>query len=311
MMFSAEELKKDIAFILDNTFVTVGDEIHQGVCGVPMGLSCSPMLAVIMLAYYEIEQLRRMVAAAEQADGTQIETPSGMVALNDSTRRAHLDLAARFSRCCRAIDDVLLIDITREEAPWLLSRTYPTALELKMECCSPGKIKYLDMEIKHDRGGFYTTLYDKRDALKGEGKMGNVRRFPHHSSVLSRQCRYACLTTFLHRIHRVCMRRKHFIHHATARMVEMRDEGYDVRRLRGVADRFVQTYITHAYARRSIAAAIRRGVPAPPRATPTPQPPPPRPPSSPSEIPPSPSWPPSPSTPSWSPSPSPSRAGHA
>ena len=264
-IFDAEEIKKDIRFILDNTFVTVGDEIHRGVCGVPMGLTCSPMLAVIMLAHYEIEQLRRMVRTAEQANGTQIETPKGMVTLDDGTRRAHLDLAARFSRCCRAIDDVLLINITNEEAVWLLARTYPTALELKMECCSPAMIKYLDMEIRHDRGGFYTTLYDKRDALRGEGKMGNVRRFPHHSSVLSRQCKYAVLTTFLHRINRVCMRRKHFIRCAVERMVEMRDEGYDVRRLRGVADRFVKTYVPHASARQAMAAAIRRQVPTIPR----------------------------------------------
>ena len=52
------------------------------------------------------------------------------------------------------------------------------------------------------------------------------------------------------------MRRKHFIRCAVERIREMRDEGYEVRRLRGVADRFVKTYVTHASARKSIAAAM-------------------------------------------------------
>lgn len=256
--FAAAEIQRDISFILDNTFITVGDEIHRQACGVPMGLICSPMLAVIMLARYEIRQLRAMVQTAQQQLGTVVDTPHGACVMTEAVRVQHLQLAARFSRCCRAIDDVLMIDISKKEQEWLLERTYPQALALKAEHVSPARILYLDMEIKHDRGGFYTVLYDKRDELKVQGKMGDVRRFPHPSSVLSKQCKVACLTTFLHRAQRVCMRRKQFVEVAAARMVEMAADGYAPRELRAAADKFIGTYISPPAARAFVKARLMR-----------------------------------------------------
>ena len=105
------------------------------------------------------------------------------------------------------------------EQEWLLRATYPTALELKMVCQSPQRIQYLDMEVCHDAGGFHTVLYDKRDELRLEGKMGVVRRFPHPSPVLSEQCKYACLTSFMHRANCVCLRRKAFVQQVVQRVV--------------------------------------------------------------------------------------------
>ena len=81
------------------------------------------------------------------------------------------------------------------------------------------------MEICHDRGGFHTVLYDKRDALRLKGKMDEVRRFPHPDSQLSEQCKYACITTFMHRAHRVCTRRKAFIREVAKRAKEMSRAG--------------------------------------------------------------------------------------
>ena len=93
--FTQQELMADVRFILNSTFVTVGDEIYQQVCGVPMGLSCSPMLSVIMLAWYEISQLRRMRAAAMQVNGTPIVARRG--AARDGEAWGALD-SARWMR---------------------------------------------------------------------------------------------------------------------------------------------------------------------------------------------------------------------
>ena len=161
------------------------------------------------------------------------------------------------SRCCRAIDDVLLIDLSRTEQDWLLQHTYPGALQLKAEHVSPDRIVYLDLEIRHDRGGFYTTMYDKRDALRLQGKMGAVRRFPHPSSVLSRQCKLACLTTFLHRAERVCMRRQQFVAVAAQRMVEMAIDGYAISALSHVAAKFARRYIKPPASREFVVARLR------------------------------------------------------
>ena len=45
-------------------------------------------------------------------------------------------------------------------------------LELKEVCRSPDHIFYLDTEIRRDRAGFHTTLYDKREELARLGLMG-------------------------------------------------------------------------------------------------------------------------------------------
>ena len=255
--FSQTAVKAHVHFILATTFVTVGDEVHQQVRGIPMGLSCSPMLAVVMLARYEIRQLGRMRDAALQPPGSPLELPDGMVTVTPASRAAMLNLAARFSRCCRAIDDVLLIDMSRVEQTWILAQTYPAELELKMVCCSPGVVQYLDMEIRHDRGGFHTVMYDKRDELRLAGKMGAVRRCPHPDSLLSRQCKYATLTTFLHRAYRVCRRCKAFVSAVAQRMQEMVEDGYELRRLRSVLERFVRQHVPR-HVRRLVLASVRR-----------------------------------------------------
>ena len=258
--FDMAEIMAHISFILDNTYVTVGDRIYKQVLGVPMGLSCSPMLAVVMLAHYEIAQLRRMREAAMAPLGSPLLTPKGQVAVTYSTRAAHLDLAARFSRCCRAIDDVLLINLTPVEQDWILAETYPPELELKKVCQTPEPIQYLDMEIGHDRGGFFVMLYDKRDELRKAGMMGAVRRFPHPASALSNQCKYSCLSAFLHRVHRVSTRRKHFIRAAVDRVIDMVVDGYELKGLLARVKRFVDTYIRQEQSRAYVGHTIRREV---------------------------------------------------
>ena len=113
--FDNESLLRDIRFILHHTYMTVGDDIYRQVCGVPMGLSCSPMIANVMLAFYEVSQLRRMVAASQRPNGAMVSLPAGTVALSPQIRIDLLTLAARFSRSCRQIDDVLLIDLSLAE----------------------------------------------------------------------------------------------------------------------------------------------------------------------------------------------------
>ena len=224
--FSAEQLMADVRFILNHAYVTVGDELFRQRLGVPMGLSCSPGIAVTMLAYYEIRMLESMRRAAEGPLGGVIDTHRGQVPLTPAVRVQHLDLACRLSRCCRAIDDVLFMDMTRGERQWAKAKMYPGSLELKTVCQSPQPIQYLDLEVRHDRGGFYTRLYDKRDELQAAGKMGAVRRFPHVSAILSEQCKYGCLVSFLHRARRCCMRQRRFESVAAMRMKEMYADGY-------------------------------------------------------------------------------------
>jgi hypothetical protein len=135
---------------------------------------------------------------------------------------------------------------------------YPASLELKTVCKSPEAIQYLDLEVRHDRGGFYTLLYDKRDALRDEGKMDVVRRFPHPTSVLSEQCRYGCLVSFLHRASRCDMRTKAFVAHAAGRMVEMFQDGYDAAKLVRKLRSFMETFHQPSFRWRAVSAQIEQ-----------------------------------------------------
>ena len=90
--------------------------------------------------------------------------------------------------------------------------------------------------------------------------MDAVRRFPHPESTLSKQCMYACLTTFLHRSHRVCMRRKNFTRHAADRIQEMHMDGYNLHRLLDITKRFIETHVPMVNVRTYMFESIRRMV---------------------------------------------------
>jgi len=100
-------------------------------------------------------------------------------------------------------------------------------------------------------------LYDKRDELRLQGKMDVVRRFPHAQSMLSEQCRYSCLSAFLHRAWRVDMRTAYFVRHAAERIVEMYADGYEMRKLLRSARRFLQTFFRPAERGPAVYARIR------------------------------------------------------
>ena len=137
------------------------------------------------------------------------------------------------------IDDVLFIDVSPAERKWTVARMYPPSLELKLERESPADMVYLDLAIRHDRGGWYTDLYDKRDALHEQGLIEVARKFPHFEAKLSQQCKYSVLTSFAHRIRRGVMRRRLFVRHAAERMESMRRDGYRIGQLSATMRRFM------------------------------------------------------------------------
>ena len=166
----------------------------------------------------------------------------------------------QFASADQRVPSTILIDMSPTEQEWIIKQTYPLSLELKMVCQSPQRIQYLDMEIKHtEQSGFHTVLYDKRDELRLAGKMGVVRRFPHRTSVLSQQCKYACLTSFMHRAQCVCTQRKAFVHQVAVRMIEMSADGYNLRRLQFMMAKFLQVH-TPLWQRRRVEAWIRATV---------------------------------------------------
>ena len=112
--------------------------------------------------------------------GTRVSTPKGWEELTTELRVELAELAGKVQRCCRNIDDILFIDLNKEEVKWAIDTLYApeeTGLELTEECATwvgEGEIHYLDMSVGFDAHGFKTDLYDKRTELALRGMMGEV-----------------------------------------------------------------------------------------------------------------------------------------
>ena len=94
--YTADRVLADLDYILDNTFVTFGDQVYRQTLGVPMGFACSPMIAVLMLCYYELRGLRDIVTLAGTR-GRRVDSTWGELSLARGGRERLLDLACRVS----------------------------------------------------------------------------------------------------------------------------------------------------------------------------------------------------------------------
>ena len=75
-----------IDWLIDNTYVEVGDIILRQTIGIPMGTDCAPYLANLFLFSYEFTYL------------------------NSLLKQKKFDILNKFRRCARYIDDLLLIN---------------------------------------------------------------------------------------------------------------------------------------------------------------------------------------------------------
>ena len=86
LYFDCQGLVKLVAWLIDNTYVTIGDSIFKQVVGIPMGTDCAPFLANLFLYAYEFEWLNNLLKLKKYT------------------------ILNKFKRCCRYIDDLLTIN---------------------------------------------------------------------------------------------------------------------------------------------------------------------------------------------------------
>lgn len=245
--FSTDRIFEILDYLLDNAYVTFGDQVYRQQLGVPIGFGASPMIANFTLAYREIRGIEQMVRMAQAPKGTMVRVPEGECQQTTQTQRQLGLLAAKLVRCCRNIDDILFIDLDEKEVKWAIDILYEptkTGLQLNDECASwrSEEVHYLDMYVKWDRRGYFTDLYDKRTMLATQGRMSDVRRFPHVESTLTEGCKYNVLTGFLHRIHGVVTRRDLFVKRAAEGITRMWQHGYDKRQLLNTTRKFLRNH---------------------------------------------------------------------
>ena len=54
-MYTADDIRKMIEFLIDNIFMQFGGCLFRQVVGIPMGMDCAPLLADLFLYSYENE----------------------------------------------------------------------------------------------------------------------------------------------------------------------------------------------------------------------------------------------------------------
>ncbi len=127
-----------INFLINSIYVTFGDTLHQQIIGIPMGISCAPLLANLFLMTYEYKFMERL-------------------------EKDNIHKARKFNFTSRYIDD--LISLNNEDFHEHMSDIYPKELCVKQENTSPTSASYLDLQIDIENQPFHTKLYDKRDSF--------------------------------------------------------------------------------------------------------------------------------------------------
>ena len=119
---SCQSLIKMITWLIENTYVTVGDKIFRQTIGIPMGTNCAPYLANLFLYSYEFRFMRNALKAKNFA------------------------LLHQFNRTCRFIDDILVVnnDNKMEKYKKLI---YPPELLLTSDNKNDQEVNYLDLTL--------------------------------------------------------------------------------------------------------------------------------------------------------------------
>jgi hypothetical protein len=55
------EIKKILDFLISNIFVVIGGQVFQQSVGIPMGMNCAPLLAVVILYSYQAELIQKLL----------------------------------------------------------------------------------------------------------------------------------------------------------------------------------------------------------------------------------------------------------
>ena len=132
-----------ITWLIDNTYVTVGNSVFRQVIGIPMGTDCAPYLANLFLFSYEFDFL---TSTLKQKDFATLY---------------------KFNKCYRYIDDLLAInnDGILEDFKHTI---YPPELQLNCEDKGDKEVNYLDLNLTIKDSSIQYRLYDKEINLVSE-----------------------------------------------------------------------------------------------------------------------------------------------
>jgi hypothetical protein len=188
-IYSRDQVKLMIKFLVTNTYSKNGEYLCRQTVGIPMGTNCAPSLANLYLYSYECEFIDRLVANQEI----------------EHAKLCHMTF--------RLIDDVLSIDnpIYQHYATLSIGQggIYPDELLLNNTSISSSEVRFLGMTLQYDNRELVVSVYDKRLDFSFQ-----VRRYPNMASLIPSNIPYGVFIGQLHRYYRICSKPTTFLQQA-------------------------------------------------------------------------------------------------
>ena len=143
-----------LQFLLDNVFIQVGGKVFQQCEGIPMGTSCTPLLAELLLRHdYESSAMIRFSRTNGHASTSEII-------------RVHSPIY---------IDDLISVNDPRFDKA--IEKIYPLELTLKDTTLADGKVAYFECQIEIRDRQLVMSLSDNRDNFPFA-----IHNYPHLDS---------------------------------------------------------------------------------------------------------------------------------
>ena len=136
-LWSCQKVCEALAFLLDNIYIRFGSKLYRQIVGIPMATNCAPLVADLFLFCYKRDF---MLSLSE-------DNQSGVIEAFNSTSRY--------------LDDLLNIDNNFFDS--MVSRIYPSELQLNKANVSDAEASFLDLHLSISDGFVKTKIYDKRD----------------------------------------------------------------------------------------------------------------------------------------------------
>ena len=128
-------------WLIDNTFVILGDHCFRQKIGIPMGTDCAPFIANLFLYAYEFQWIDKQI------------------------KNKNFNILKKFKGCCRYIDDLFVIN-NDDEMLNARHQIYPPELNLIPDDSDGLSTSFLDLLITINDNIIFTKIYDKRDIFK-------------------------------------------------------------------------------------------------------------------------------------------------
>ena len=193
--YTESSLVECLEWLLDNSYLCVGNLIFRQIMGVPIGVDCGPYVANLCLFYYENIYISSLV----QRDYGSARKLNGTFRLMDDISSLNSD--GVFSICYPNI--------------------YPNCLTLNKENVGDISANVLDLDLSILNGNINCSVYDKRDNFNF-----NIVRFAHISSDISKACAYGIFTSQIIRYFRICNHLDSFLYRVKLMFKTLVDLGY-------------------------------------------------------------------------------------